>query len=124
MSLYLTPQPCCNSVPSALSAGRAGGTPFVYQSGTRNKGSKSYMGGFFTFVEGTIQAPTGPQFDVQVRLPSHSMAASLQSGTTVVPYCCPVCCSLESIETRNSNTATACVLQCPQFLLEKPDFVF
>ena len=63
---------------NALSAGRAGGTPFVYQSGTRrNKGSKSYMEGFFTFVEGTIQAPTGPQFDVQVRLPFQSMAASL-----------------------------------------------
>lgn len=50
-----------------LPGGLAGGTPFVYQSCTQMVQSRSYMEGFFTFVEGTIQAPTGPQFDVQVR---------------------------------------------------------
>ncbi|KAL3142400.1 hypothetical protein ABBQ38_002735 [Trebouxia sp. C0009 RCD-2024] len=42
-----------------------GGTPFVYQSCTQSQQCRSSMGGFFTFVEGTNQAPTGPLFDVQ-----------------------------------------------------------
>lgn len=43
------------------------------------------MGGFFTFVEGTNQAPTGPLFDVQVR-PASASLPTLRTGTGPNPF--------------------------------------
>lgn len=43
------------------------------------------MGGFFTFVEGTNQAPTGPLFDVQVR-PTSASLPTLRTGAGPNPF--------------------------------------
>ena len=41
----------------------AGGPPFVYQSCTKMANTPGRMEGSFTFVEGTIARPTGPEFE-------------------------------------------------------------
>ena len=43
----------------------AGGKPFIYQSATSEKTARSFMEGFFNFVEGTIAHPEGPGFNVE-----------------------------------------------------------
>ena len=43
----------------------AGGKPFIYQSATSEKTARSFMEGFFNFVEGTIAHPEGPEFNVE-----------------------------------------------------------
>ncbi len=43
---------------------RPGEAPFVYQSCTQQNAPVGFMGGSFTFAEGCIARPTGPQFEV------------------------------------------------------------
>ena len=52
--------------------GNAGAPTFEYQSCTQQKEDEGFMEGYFTFVEGTIARPTGPEFNVQVMSRFHT----------------------------------------------------
>lgn len=52
--------------------GLAGGEEFIYQSCTPAAQDGGAMSGWFTFVEGSLTQPTGPEFEAMVRPNTHT----------------------------------------------------